>query len=1442
MIKRWISMLTVLFLIAVSIPQYSFAAAMSWQLAGSAGFSAGAANYTSIAIDSSGTPYVVYEDYGNSYKATVKKYNGSSWVTVGSAGFSAGTANFTSIAIDSSSGTPYPYVVYQDSGNSNKATVMKYNGSSWVTVGSAGFSAGSAHYTSIAIDSSGTPYVVSQDAGNSFKATVMKLISTYTVSYSGNGSTGGSVPTDSGTYEQGTSVTVLGNTGSLSKTGYTFAGWNTALDGSGTNYAASAAFNMGTANVTLYAQWTAPAPAQTVSASAASLTPGVGVDDAITLTVKNALGNTDTTFTGAHNVTLSGYAQAPDNTYGSFNGTALTASPNTISVTFASGIATANLKLNKAAAQTIGLSMADVATPAANTLSITPAAGVAASLALIANITAPASNGGAFAQQPVVTLRDAYGNTSVKDSATIVTVSKKDSGMWTLTGTSTSTASSGVATFTDLGATNVAGVTGAQLAFDASGLTQIASASVSLPAPAPAQTVSASAASLTPGAGVDDAITLTVKNALGNTDTTFTGAHNVTLSGYAQAPDNTYGSFNGTALTASPNTISVTFASGIATANLKLNKAAAQTIGLSMADVATPAANTLSVTPAAGSAATFALSTNITTSASNGGAFAQQPVVTLHDAYGNTSVNDSTTVVTVSKKDSGTWTLTGTATATASSGVATFTDLGATNVAGVTGAQLAFDATGLTQITSAAVTLPAPAPAQTVSASAASLTPGVGIDDAITLTVKDSLGNTDTTFTGAYNVTLSGYTQAPDTSYGSFNGTSLTATPNTISVTFASGVGTANLKLNKAASQTIGLSMADVATPGANTLSVTPAAGVAASLALTANITAPASNGGAFAQQPVVTLRDAYGNTSVNDSTTIVTVSKKDSGTWTLTGTATATATATASSGVATFTDLGATNAAEVTGAKLAFDAGSMAQITSTAVTLPWPGAAAPSEESVTAGDGHVLLTWSEVYGSVSYAVYQRTASGTYGAAVATVTGLVYDIAGLTNGATYYFVVKAMNPSGISAASNEVSATPQVPSPGVPVLQPAKAVNAQVSLTWNPVIGSTGYKIFKSTTSGAYGLEATTVSGSVYSYDVTGLTNGTTYYFVVKAINPGGSSAASNEVSATPTARATVPGAPAGVTAAAGDGQATISFTLPMDNGGSAITRYEVTASPGNITVAGAASPITVTGLSNGTAYTFTVKAVNSVGKSAASTVSNIVTPRSSSSEDPAPTQPAPPSTPNTGVEVLVNGRAENAGTATTTTLNGQTVTIVAVDSKKLEDKLAAEGNHAVITIPVNTKSDVVIGELDGQMVKNMEQKQAVVQIQTGNATYTLPAQQINISALSDQLGKSVRLQDIKLRIEISKPTTDTVKIVENLAAKGAFVLVVPPLNFTVKANYGDINIEVSKFNVYVERTIAIPDGADTSKITTGVVVEPDGTVRHVPTKIVVINEKYYAK
>ncbi|MEO8347103.1 MAG: InlB B-repeat-containing protein, partial [Betaproteobacteria bacterium] len=108
-----------------------------------------------------------------------------------------------------------------------------------------------------AANGSGTAYA----AGATFTiSTPVNLYAQWTtvygVSYSGNGNTGGTVPVDSGAYATGATVTVLGNTGSLAKTGYTFGGWNTTADGSGASYAGGATFAMGSANVTLYAKWT----------------------------------------------------------------------------------------------------------------------------------------------------------------------------------------------------------------------------------------------------------------------------------------------------------------------------------------------------------------------------------------------------------------------------------------------------------------------------------------------------------------------------------------------------------------------------------------------------------------------------------------------------------------------------------------------------------------------------------------------------------------------------------------------------------------------------------------------------------------------------------------------------------------------------------------------------------------------------------------------------------------------------------------------------------------------------------------------------------------------------------------------------------------------------------------------------------------------------------
>ena len=145
-----------------------------WSPAGLAGFSAGEVWFTSLDVSSSGQAFVAYEDAGNAYKATVMALNDSSWVPVGTPGFTQGIANYTSIALPPAEPT-HPCLAFMDGYHSNKASVMKFNGTSWVYLGSPGFSSAEADFIRLAFSPSGDPYIAYQDYGNSLKATVMKF-------------------------------------------------------------------------------------------------------------------------------------------------------------------------------------------------------------------------------------------------------------------------------------------------------------------------------------------------------------------------------------------------------------------------------------------------------------------------------------------------------------------------------------------------------------------------------------------------------------------------------------------------------------------------------------------------------------------------------------------------------------------------------------------------------------------------------------------------------------------------------------------------------------------------------------------------------------------------------------------------------------------------------------------------------------------------------------------------------------------------------------------------------------------------------------------------------------------------------------------------------------------------------------------------------------------
>ncbi|WP_338556503.1 glycoside hydrolase family 6 protein [Paenibacillus sp. KS-LC4] len=178
----------------------------------------------------------------------------------------------------------------------------------------------------------------------------------------------------------------------------------------------------------------------------------------------------------------------------------------------------------------------------------------------------------------------------------------------------------------------------------------------------------------------------------------------------------------------------------------------------------------------------------------------------------------------------------------------------------------------------------------------------------------------------------------------------------------------------------------------------------------------------------------------------------------------------------------------------------------------------APAALTATAGNAQVSLSWTASAGATSYNVKRAlNAAGPFTTVAANVSGTSYVNTGLTNGTAYYYVVSAVNAVGESANSAVKSAVPVAgaTAPAAPTALTATAGDAQISLSWTASAGATSYNVKRAlSAAGPFTTVAANVSGT--SYTNTGLTNGTTYHYVVSAVNAAGESANSAVASATP--------------------------------------------------------------------------------------------------------------------------------------------------------------------------------------------------------------------------------------------------------------------------------------------------------------------------------------
>jgi hypothetical protein len=278
-------------------------------------------------------------------------------------------------------------------------------------------------------------------------------------------------------------------------------------------------------------------------------------------------------------------------------------------------------------------------------------------------------------------------------------------------------------------------------------------------------------------------------------------------------------------------------------------------------------------------------------------------------------------------------------------------------------------------------------------------------------------------------------------------------------------------------------------------------------------------------------------------------------------------------------------------------------------VSATVPGA--PTALGAVAGNTQVVLSWTAPASNggsaiTGYNVFEGTSSGgEAGTPVnsSLISGTTYTATGLTNGTKYYFTVEAVNAVGSSAASNEASATPVVPLSISTTSLPGGTFGSSYSATLAAVGGITPYTWKLTSGSLPAGLTLKASSGAITG---TPTATGTSSFTV--QVTDSSSPPKTVSVNLSITVAATVPGAPTALGAVAGNTQVVLSWTAPASNGGSAITGYDVYkgTSPGAESATPVATGVsstsyTVTGLTNGTTYYFTVEALNVAGNSASS-------------------------------------------------------------------------------------------------------------------------------------------------------------------------------------------------------------------------------------------------
>jgi hypothetical protein len=224
----------------------------------------------------------------------------------------------------------------------------------------------------------------------------------------------------------------------------------------------------------------------------------------------------------------------------------------------------------------------------------------------------------------------------------------------------------------------------------------------------------------------------------------------------------------------------------------------------------------------------------------------------------------------------------------------------------------------------------------------------------------------------------------------------------------------------------------------------------------------------------------------------------------------------------------------------------------------------------------------------------------------------------------------------------------------------------------------------------------------------------------------------------------------------------------------------------------------------------------------------------SSSSSTPSPSTP-----PAVKLDMSTNGDKTSFATGTEKKNGTQTETTVQINTSQLATILS-KGNEQKLSLHVPNNGNVQTKGLTAAAVKQLADAKSSLEISNLLAIYPLPSNLLDLGAIAKQLNNT-QLDKIAVNVGIQRSADAVIDRARNKATKDRYELLVDPVDLNLTFTHEGQSIQAGQLNRYAPKYIALPEGIDPNRITTGVIVNEDGSVFHVPTVVTKINNRYFA-